>query len=115
MCIKHSSGESACRFLETRALRRGFDGVSNPRQPCERLNSRLYKVAGQQYAVFRAFRRAGIVSEEFHSQGFTRKGVALEMAQLWVNLRAKDKSAKAGYQTCSKRRYPTSHCRETPE
>ena len=38
----------------------------------------------------------GIVHEEFHSQDFTRKGGTLQMVQLWVNLRAKDKSAKAG-------------------
>jgi redox-sensitive bicupin YhaK (pirin superfamily) len=41
----------------------------------------------------------GIVHEEFHSGGFTREGGLFEMVQLWVNLRAKDKSAKAGYQT----------------
>jgi redox-sensitive bicupin YhaK (pirin superfamily) len=41
----------------------------------------------------------GIVHEEFHSQDFTRKGGTLQMVQLWVNLRAHDKSAKAGYQT----------------
>jgi len=41
----------------------------------------------------------GIVHEEFHSQDFTRKGGTFQMVQLWVNLRAKDKSAKAGYQT----------------
>jgi quercetin 2,3-dioxygenase len=41
----------------------------------------------------------GIVHEEFHSQDFTRKGGTLQMVQLWVNLRAKDKGAKAGYQT----------------
>ena len=41
----------------------------------------------------------GIVHQEFHSQDFTRKGGTLQMVQLWVNLRAKDKSAKAGYQT----------------
>ncbi len=41
----------------------------------------------------------GIVHEEFHSQDFTRKGGTLQMVQLWVNLRAKDKSAKPGYQT----------------
>jgi len=28
----------ACRFLETRELRREFDGVSNPRQRCEGMN-----------------------------------------------------------------------------
>ncbi len=41
----------------------------------------------------------GIVHEEFHSQDFTRKGGTLQMVQLWVNLRAQDKSAPAGYQT----------------
>src|SRR6185295_7427804 len=41
----------------------------------------------------------GIVHEEFHSQDFVRKGGTLQMVQLWVNLRAKDKSAKPGYQT----------------
>jgi len=41
----------------------------------------------------------GIVHEEFHSQEFTRKGGTLQMVQLWVNLRAKDKSAPPGYQT----------------
>jgi quercetin 2,3-dioxygenase len=41
----------------------------------------------------------GIVHEEFHSQDFTRKGGVLQMAQLWVNLRATDKRAKPGYQT----------------
>jgi quercetin 2,3-dioxygenase len=44
----------------------------------------------------------GIVHEEFHSQAFTRKGGTFQMVQLWVNLRAKDKSAKAGYQTLPK-------------
>lgn len=41
----------------------------------------------------------GIVHEEFHSEAFARTGGALEMAQLWVNLPAKDKSADPGYQT----------------
>jgi len=41
----------------------------------------------------------GIIHEEFHSGDFTRKGGTLQMAQLWVNLPAKDKNAKAGYQT----------------
>src|SRR5215207_8579516 len=31
----------------------------------------------------------GIIHEEFHSQDFTRKGGPFQMAQLWVNLRAK--------------------------
>lgn len=34
----------------------------------------------------------GIVHEEFHSQSFSRTGGIFEMVQLWVNLRAKDKT-----------------------
>jgi len=49
----------------------------------------------------------GIVHEEFHSQDFTRKGGTFQMAQLWVNLRAKDKGAKAGYQTLLKAQIPS--------
>ena len=49
----------------------------------------------------------GIVHEEFHSRDFTRKGGAFQMVQLWVNLRAKDKSAKPGYQTLLKAQIPT--------
>jgi quercetin 2,3-dioxygenase len=48
----------------------------------------------------------GIVHEEFHSQDFTRRGGTLQMVQLWVNLRAQDKSAKAGYQTLLKAQIP---------
>lgn len=42
---------------------------------------------------------SGIVHEEFHSRDFTRSGGTLEMAQLWVNLPARHKSAAPGYQT----------------
>jgi redox-sensitive bicupin YhaK (pirin superfamily) len=42
---------------------------------------------------------SGILHEEFHSHEFTRTGGTLEMVQLWVNLPAKDKMAKPGYQT----------------
>jgi redox-sensitive bicupin YhaK (pirin superfamily) len=42
---------------------------------------------------------SGILHEEFHSQEFGRTGGMLEMAQLWVNLPAKDKMASPGYQT----------------
>jgi redox-sensitive bicupin YhaK (pirin superfamily) len=49
---------------------------------------------------------SGVVHEEFHSQDFTRKGGAFQMAQLWVNLRAKDKGAKPGYQTLLKAQIP---------
>jgi redox-sensitive bicupin YhaK (pirin superfamily) len=48
----------------------------------------------------------GIVHEEFHSADFARKGGTLQMAQLWVNLRAKDKSAKPRYQTLLKAQIP---------
>ena len=48
----------------------------------------------------------GIAHEEFHSNEFTRQGGTLEMVQLWVNLRAKDKSAKPGYQTLLKAQIP---------
>lgn len=48
----------------------------------------------------------GIVHEEFHSQDFTRKGGTLQMVQLWVNLRAKDKTAQPGYQTLLKAQIP---------
>ncbi|MGE0239741.1 MAG: pirin family protein [Parvibaculaceae bacterium] len=49
---------------------------------------------------------AGILHEEFHSRDFTRKGGALEMIQLWVNLPAKDKMAAPGYQTLLARDIP---------
>ena len=49
---------------------------------------------------------SGIVHEEFHSQDFTRKGGPFQMAQLWVNLRANDKSAKPRYQTLLKAQIP---------
>jgi redox-sensitive bicupin YhaK (pirin superfamily) len=48
----------------------------------------------------------GIVHEEFHSADFTREGGTLQMVQLWVNLRAKDKTAKSGYQTLLKAQIP---------
>ncbi len=40
----------------------------------------------------------GIIHEEFHSPEFTRTGGPFRMVQLWVNLPAKDKMSKAGYQ-----------------
>lgn len=49
----------------------------------------------------------GIVHEELHSAEFTRQGGTLQMVQLWVNLRAKDKVAPPGYQTLLKDRIPT--------
>lgn len=41
---------------------------------------------------------AGILHEEFHSPEFTRQGGTLEMVQLWVNLPARDKMTRPGYQ-----------------
>src|SRR6266404_3499912 len=48
----------------------------------------------------------GIVHEEFQSEEFTRKGGTFEMVQLWVNLRAKDKSVKPRYQNLLKAHIP---------
>ncbi len=42
---------------------------------------------------------SGILHEEYHSPAFAAKGGNFEMVQLWVNLPAKDKSAKPGYQS----------------
>jgi hypothetical protein len=49
---------------------------------------------------------AGILHEEFHSEAFSRKGGELKMIQLWVNLPAKDKMAKPGYQSITKDQIP---------
>lgn len=49
---------------------------------------------------------SGILHEEFHSEAFARSGGALEMVQLWVNLPAKDKMAKPGYQGILDREIP---------
>lgn len=50
---------------------------------------------------------SGIVHEEFHSSAFAARGGDFEMVQLWVNLPAKDKSAKPGYQTLLDADIPT--------
>jgi redox-sensitive bicupin YhaK (pirin superfamily) len=42
---------------------------------------------------------SGILHDEFHSRAFTERGGTLEMVQLWINLPARDKMAKPGYQT----------------
>lgn len=42
---------------------------------------------------------SGLVHEEFHSHEFTRRGGALEMVQLWVNLPAEHKMTSPAYQT----------------
>lgn len=40
----------------------------------------------------------GILHEEYHSEAFARQGGILQMAQLWVNLPAKDKMSAPRYQ-----------------
>jgi redox-sensitive bicupin YhaK (pirin superfamily) len=42
---------------------------------------------------------AGVMHEEFHSEAFTRRGGLLTMAQLWVNLPARDKMTAPRSQT----------------
>ena len=41
---------------------------------------------------------SGLLHEELHSPSFTRAGGTMEMAQLWVNLPAKDKMSAPRYQ-----------------
>ncbi|WP_373741453.1 pirin family protein [Neisseria sp.] len=41
---------------------------------------------------------SGTVHEEFHAESFGRRGGLFEMAQLWVNLPAKDKNVPPRYQ-----------------
>lgn len=41
---------------------------------------------------------SGILHEEFHSPAFAKAGGNFEMVQLWVNLPARDKAARPGYQ-----------------
>jgi len=49
---------------------------------------------------------SGVLHEEFHEAEFTRKGGTFEMIQLWVNLPAKDKMSKPGYQAITKEQIP---------
>jgi redox-sensitive bicupin YhaK (pirin superfamily) len=50
---------------------------------------------------------SGILHEEFHSEGFAKNGGILEMVQLWVNLPAKLKMTKPGYQAILDQQIPT--------
>ncbi|HET9402973.1 MAG TPA: pirin family protein [Burkholderiales bacterium] len=50
---------------------------------------------------------SGIVHEEWHEREFTRRGGTMEMAQLWINLPAKDKMAAPGYQDIRGDRIPS--------
>ena len=49
---------------------------------------------------------AGLVHEEFHSAEFAQSGGLFEMAQLWVNLPAKDKMAAPKYQAIAAQDIP---------
>jgi redox-sensitive bicupin YhaK (pirin superfamily) len=49
---------------------------------------------------------SGVLHEEFHSPGFSRTGGPLRMAQLWVNLPAKDKMSPAKYQAITRDMIP---------
>jgi redox-sensitive bicupin YhaK (pirin superfamily) len=49
---------------------------------------------------------SGILHEEFHSEDFAMKGGTLEMVQLWVNLPAKLKMIKPGYQAILDKQIP---------
>ena len=45
---------------------------------------------------------SGLVHDEFHSPAFSKAGGEMHMVQLWVNLPAKDKMVKPGYQAITK-------------
>jgi quercetin 2,3-dioxygenase len=49
---------------------------------------------------------AGVLHEEFHSEAFTRQGGELKMAQLWVNMPAKDKLSPPRYQPIAAAQIP---------
>lgn len=49
---------------------------------------------------------SGILHEEFHSEAFARTGGPMQMAQLWVNLPARDKMGPPGYQAITADRIP---------
>ena len=52
---------------------------------------------------------AGILHEEMHSAKFTQQGGMLSMAQLWVNLPAKQKMTPPGYQAIEAEQIPSIH------
>jgi redox-sensitive bicupin YhaK (pirin superfamily) len=49
---------------------------------------------------------SGLVHEEMHSHEYSKRGGPFEAIQLWVNLPARDKMAKPGYQTLLNRDIP---------
>jgi redox-sensitive bicupin YhaK (pirin superfamily) len=48
----------------------------------------------------------GLLHEEFHSAEFTQSGGTFEVVQLWVNLPARDKMIRPGYQAIGRERIP---------
>ena len=48
----------------------------------------------------------GIIHEEYHGDDYAKSGGPFEMIQLWVNLPAKDKLTKPGYQGITKAAIP---------
>ncbi|PPC94072.1 MAG: quercetin 2,3-dioxygenase [Methylotenera sp.] len=49
---------------------------------------------------------SGIIHEEYHGDDYARTGGPFEMIQLWVNLPAKDKMTKPGYQGITNTQIP---------
>ncbi len=49
---------------------------------------------------------SGVVHEEMHGKSFSREGGRFEMVQLWVNLPARDKMSKPGYQSIKDAQVP---------
>ncbi|WP_051978255.1 pirin family protein [Edaphobacter aggregans] len=49
---------------------------------------------------------SGVLHEEMHEAEFTKNGGVFEMIQLWVNLPAKDKMSKPGYQAITSAQIP---------
>lgn len=49
---------------------------------------------------------SGIIHEEYHGDEYAKRGGPFEMIQLWVNLPAKDKMTKPGYQGITKADIP---------
>jgi redox-sensitive bicupin YhaK (pirin superfamily) len=49
---------------------------------------------------------SGIIHEEYHGDDYARTGGPFEMIQLWVNLPAKDKMTKPGYQGITREQIP---------
>lgn len=49
---------------------------------------------------------AGLIHEEYHGEEFAKAGGSFHMVQLWVNLPAKDKLTKPGYQALTSENIP---------